>query len=145
MVFKLKTFSELTAAELYEILKARSEVFVAEQKIIYVDMDDIDYVARHCFLEENGRVVAYLRAFYEKEEKDVLHIGRVLTVKHGVGLGRLLMEKSVAVLGQNIKCRRMRLNSQTYAVGFYEKFGFKTVSREFLIENIPHYTMELEL
>ena len=37
MEFKIKKFSQLSAAEIYEILKARAEVFVMEQKILYND------------------------------------------------------------------------------------------------------------
>lgn len=70
----------------YEILKSRMEVFMLEQEIHCLDMDDVDYRSRHCFLEAEGRVV-----------------------------------------------------------GFYEKFGFRTVSGEFLEEGIPHVTMELEM
>lgn len=92
MQFKAKNFSELTATEIYEILKARAEGFVVEKKISCVDTDDVDYRARHCFLEENGKVIAYLRAFYEDEKKDTVHIGRVLTIEHGKGIGAILMK-----------------------------------------------------
>ena len=143
MGFKAKEFDELTTTELYEILKARAEIFVAEQKIIYVDMDDIDYRWRHFFLENDGKVIAYLSAFYEDES--TVHIGRVLSLKHGTGLGKEVLEKAIDDIKRNMKCAGIRLNSQSYAVGFYEKSGFKTVSEEFLIENIPHYTMEFAL
>ncbi len=49
MCWKIKTFSELTTQELYEILKSRAEVFVKEQGIVYVDADDVDYVSLHAF------------------------------------------------------------------------------------------------
>lgn len=144
MTFTVKNFNELTSKEVYEILKARATVFVEEQKIIYVDMDNIDYSAIHCFLSENGAVKAYLRAFYE-DQGNTLHIGRVLSLPHGTGLGRELMERSVAYIKSNTKARMLRLNSQSRAVGFYEKLGFKRVGEEFLIQGIPHFTMEHEL
>ena len=62
MQFKVKRFGELTTAELYEILKSRSEIFLLEQNIVCQDMDDVDYDSLHCFLQENGRITAYLRA-----------------------------------------------------------------------------------
>ena len=34
-----KSFEELDTTELYEILKARAEIFVMEQNIMYQDMD----------------------------------------------------------------------------------------------------------
>ncbi|MBR2043246.1 MAG: GNAT family N-acetyltransferase [Clostridia bacterium] len=143
MIFTAKAFNELTSTEVYEILKARATVFVKEQKIIYVDMDNVDYSARHFFISENGEVIAYLRAFYEEE--GTVHIGRVLTVRRKEGLGKLVMTEAINDIRKNMKCERLRLNSQTHAAGFYEGLGFKRVSNEFLIENIPHYTMELEV
>ena len=43
MKLTVKKFQELTTTELYEILKARAEIFIMEQEINYQDMDDIDY------------------------------------------------------------------------------------------------------
>lgn len=45
MNFVSKEFNELTTKELYEILKSRAEIFVVEQKISYVDMDNVDFVS----------------------------------------------------------------------------------------------------
>lgn len=42
MMVITKKFDELTTTELYEILKARAEIFIMEQNINYQDMDDID-------------------------------------------------------------------------------------------------------
>jgi predicted GNAT family N-acyltransferase len=46
----IKEFGELTAAELYEIMKARFKVFVMEQRCWYLDFDDIDYACVHIFI-----------------------------------------------------------------------------------------------
>ncbi len=143
MEFKIKSFSQLSAAEIYEILKARAEVFVMEQKILYNDMDGVDYESLHCFVEDGSKVIAYLRAFPEKEDESAIHIGRVLTLWHNKGFGRKLMEYFIDNIRKEANYKKLRLNSQKHAVGFYEKFGFKIVSDEFIIENIPHFTMEL--
>lgn len=37
------------------------------------------------------------------------------------------------------------MHVQKHAIGFYEKFGFRIVSDEFLEEGIIHVTMELEI
>ena len=76
-----KRFNELTTTEVYEILKARSEIFIMEQNICYQDMDDVDYDSLHCFFVEDNKVIAYLRAFYEKD--NIVKLGRVLILKHG--------------------------------------------------------------
>ena len=54
MSWVVKDFSELTAGEIYEILKSRAEVFQKEQGIHYVDPDDVDYESLHVFRIEMG-------------------------------------------------------------------------------------------
>lgn len=144
MEFHWKRFEELSGAEVYEILKARSAVFMMEQEIRYLDMDDMDYRSFHGFLTDEGTVVAYLRAFAD-EAPQVFHIGRVLTVRRGVGLGRELMEKSMDRLGRENGCRKVILHSQVGAAGFYEKLGFLPVGDEFIEAGIPHVAMERAL
>ena len=145
MNFNGKSFGKLTTKELYEILKSRAEVFLLEQNIVCQDMDDIDYESFHFFIKEGDRVIAYLRAYYTDREEKIMKIGRVLTLSHGNGIGRLLMEKTIEELRKNFECRKITVNAQKHAEGFYAKFGFKTVSDEFLEEGVVHVKMELEI
>lgn len=145
MKFTAKYFDELSSLELYEILKARSQVFIVEQNMRCQDMDGIDLKARHFFIEDDGKVLAYLRAFYEDDSKDVVRIGRVLSVTHGVGLGAEVMCKAIEDINKNMICKKICLDSQKHAIGFYEKLGFKTVSGEFLEEGVVHVKMQLEI
>lgn len=144
MELAAKKFDELSAKEVYEILKSRAEIFVVEQQTVYMDMDDIDYDCLHCFFYENERVVAYLRAFYKKDAISTVKIGRVLTLEHGNGTGRELLEKSLPVIKEKMPCDRLCIDAQTHAVGFYEKFGFKVISDEFPEDGIMHVAMELK-
>ena len=141
MTFFAKTFNELSNTELYEILKSRCEIFTVEQSILYQDMDDVDKVSLHCFFVEGERVVGYLRAF--RGDGTETHIGRVLTLDHGKGTGRMLIEKSLPIIKEHFGSDLLALNSQTHAIGFYEKFGFRTASEEFLDAGIPHVKMEM--
>lgn len=143
MVLFAKNFKELNTTELYEILKARTEIFVMEQNILYQDMDNIDYDSIHCFFMEDSKVIAYLRAFYQ--DKDVVRIGRVLTLKHGNGTGKELMTQSLKAIKEKMKCKKIIMDAQKHAVGFYEKFNFKVTSDDFLEEQVVHVVMELEL
>ena len=143
MELTAKTFSELTPRELYEILKSRAEIFIIEQNINYNDMDDVDYESLHCFFTENGAVTAYLRAY--RIDEDTVKAGRVLTRRHGHGLGRELLEKSIPAIAKRIACKKIHIDAQKHAVGFYEKFGFVVTSGEFLEEGIVHVSMELDL
>lgn len=140
MTFKAKLFGELTAAEMYEILKARSWVFQLEQNIRYLDEDDTDYDSLHCFFEENRQVAAYLRAFPDNGK---IHFGRVLTITRGLGHGRLLMARSVEAARERFGKLAIIMDAQKHAEGFYKKLGFVTTSDEFLEEGIVHVAMEL--
>lgn len=141
MEFIVKKFNELTTVELYEILKSRAQIFIMEQNINYQDMDDIDYRSLHCFLWENHRVVAYLRAFYT--ESNIVKIGRVLTLEHGNGLGKKLMEQSILEIKAKMNPSKISMHAQKHAAGFYEKFGFQVTSDDFLEEGVVHVEMEL--
>ncbi len=144
MKFECKNFGELTTKELYEIIKARVEIFVVEQNIVYQDLDDIDYKSLHCFiLDDTDKVSACMRAYYLDEE--TIKIGRVLTIEHNKGLGKELMVKSLDVIKKNMKCTKICISAQKYAVGFYEKYGFIVASDDFLEEGIVHVKMELNL
>ena len=143
MDFFSKRFNELSLTELYEILKSRAEIFLLEQNIICQDLDDKDYDSMHCFFVDNKRVVAYLRAFYS--EKDIVTIGRVLTLSHGNGLGKELMKKSIDKINANLPCKKICVHAQKQAIGFYEKMGFTVVSDEFAQEGVIHVTMEYDL
>ena len=140
MTFKAKLFGELTAAEMYEILKARSQVFQLEQNIHYLDEDDTDYDSLHCFFEDNGKVAAYLRAFPDNGK---IRFGRVLTITRGLGHGRMLMERSVRTARERFGELAVIMDAQKHAEGFYKKLGFVTTSGEFLEEGIVHVAMEL--
>ena len=139
--FYAKTFGELTTRELYEILRAIAEVFLLEQRIICQDLDRIDYKSLHCFIEDGGKIVAYMRAY--RMENGEVKIGRVLSVTHGIGLGRQLMTKSIPEIKRIFNCKTIVLNAQKQAQGFYESQGFVATSEDFLEEGIPHVAMEL--
>lgn len=140
MNFKAKMFSELTSAEIYEILKARSRVFQLEQNIHYLDEDNIDYDSLHCFFEDNGQVSAYLRAFPDNGK---IRIGRVLTITRGQGHGKMLMARSVEAARELLGALDIIMDAQKHAEGFYKKLGFITTSEEFLEEGIIHVEMVL--
>lgn len=145
MNFVSKYFEELTTCELYEILKARAEIFVVEQECVYQDMDDIDYNSLHMFYEANGKVVAYARAYEKTGEGQAVRLGRVLTLEHGKGLGGTLLKASIGEIRKRWNPTKIVIEAQCYATGYYEREGFKICSDEFLEDGIPHVKMELAL
>ena len=124
-------------------MKARAAVFVVEQNIVYQDMDDKDYDSLHVFYMDGCMVTAYLRAF--GTEPGVMRMGRVLTIEHGRGLGGKLLEYALEEIKRRYSPEVIAIDSQCHAIGFYERFGFRVCSDEFLEEGIMHVKMELEV
>lgn len=140
-----KYFEELSAKELYEILRVRSAVFVVEQQCAYQDVDGMDEESLHVFYESDGQIAAYLRAFPKPGEKGTVQMGRVLSAKHGKGLGGRILREGLLQIQKKMDPARIYIEAQTYAVGFYEREGFRVCSGEFLEDGIPHVGMIKEM
>ena len=138
-----KHFKDLTNEELYEILRIRVNVFVVEQKCPYPEIDNKDQNSYHIYLENDGRMVAYSRIMLDDER--TARIGRVLTVERGKGLGADILRIAIEKIKEIYDPDRIVLESQTYAIGFYEREGFKVISDEFMDDGIMHVNMELVL
>lgn len=136
-----KEFADLSTYELYEILKARVDVFVVEQTCPYPELDNIDQRAMHIYIKENDEIKAYARVFVR--EGSTIQIGRVLSVERKKYYGYEVMRKAIEVAKENFKANKIYIEAQCYAIGFYEKFGFKVTSEPFLEDDIPHVKMEL--
>lgn len=141
----IKRFKELSLEELYGIIHCRTEVFVMGQNILYQDLDYLDQNSTHIFLKDNDKIVAYLRIIDPGIKYEETSIGRVLTMPdfRNKGLGRKLME--LAIL--EVKTKNLlpvKIEAQEYLVDFYKSLGFKSISKSFILEGIPHVSMILE-
>ena len=143
VTIKTKRFSDLKLEELYGILRVRSEVFVTGQKCLYADPDGRDFGSVQVFASKGDRIVGCLRIY--GKEAGVVQIGRVAVIEslRGSGIGRMMMRQAISYVTENSTDEKIYLEAQTYAIGFYEKLGFKVISDEFLDEGIPHKGMEL--
>jgi len=139
----VKTFEQLTKDELYDLLQARAAVFVVEQTCPYQDLDGMDREATHVFLRDEAGIAACLR-FFSLDARTV-KIGRVLTTRRGTGLGSKLLAHGIEAVKKLEGVTSIYIEAQTYAVGFYEKSGFRTEGPEFLEDGIPHIGMRLKL
>jgi ElaA protein len=136
-----KTFSELTAAELYELLRIRSEVFVVEQDCVYQDLDDDDQPAVHLWLSEGERIVAICRVCPAGTHMEEVSIGRVITTERGKGYGKRMMLAGIGAAREHFGATRIDIEAQEYAKGFYEQVGFRQSSEPFMLDGIPHIRM----
>lgn len=146
-----KTFDELSAGELYEILKVRQEVFAVEQSCVYQDLDDLDKTAWHLLgwnVSTSGPrdIHAYLRVVFPACKYREPSIGRVLTVKQarGTGLGKALLEQALLHMEKEYRNQRIRISAQLYLDEFYAGFGFEKVSEPYDEDGILHIEMVKE-
>ncbi len=144
MQWQCSSFLELSPKALYEILKARAEVFIVEQQCAYLDIDGIDEHAYHLVLYNNvGVLMAYARLVPPGLKFQEPSIGRVLTTKvaRGKGFGRRLMQESILRLTTLYPDFPIRISAQAYLEKFYNEFGFVRVSENYNEDGIAHLEM----
>ena len=114
----IKRFDELTLDELYEILRARAEVFIVEQDCVYQDLDDVDKEAYHVYLREEGKIVAYLRVIDKGKRLDEVSLGRVITLKRRCGLGTKVMKIGIEIAKEKFGAKKIKIGAQAWAKPF---------------------------
>ena len=133
-----KTFEELTTDELYELLRVRSETFVVGQNCVYQDLDYDDKKAIHLWLTVDDRLVAMARLCPAGTHLPEISIGRVIATERGKGYGKQIMLHAIDAAIELLDAKRIEIQAQEYAKGFYESVGFKQTSDTYILENIPH-------
>lgn len=145
LILHKKTFGELTTDELYELLRVRSEVFVVEQNCVYQDMDGDDQCSIHLWLTKGERVVALARVCPAGTHMQEVSIGRVITTDRGKGYGKQIMLHAIDAAIGHFDAKRIDIEAQEYARGFYESVGFRQSSDTFMLDGIPHIRMTFTL
>lgn len=144
MNLTVKRFDELTNAELYEILRLRSAVFVVEQACAYQDIDNKDQVAVHAWLWDEDGIAAYLRVMDRGVYDEEVAIGRVISLRRRQGLASRLLLEGIRIAREEFGAEVISVEAQVYARSLYEKAGFRQASEEFLEDGIPHIRMLLK-
>ena len=138
-----KPFNDLSPDELYQILRLRSEVFVVEQQCVFLDMDNKDQQSWHLMGWSDDRLIAYTRLMPPDLAYANPSIGRVVTSpsSRGTGLGRILMEKSLAEIDTLFGKLPVTIGAQVYLKKFYESLGFIQSSDLYDEDGIDHIQM----
>ena len=136
-----KAFSELTTDELYELLRIRSDVFVVEQNCVYQDLDNDDQKSVHLWLTKSDKVVALCRVCPAGTHMQEVSVGRVISVERGKGYGKRMMLEGMMAARECFGAKRIDIEAQEYAKGFYEQVGFRQSSEPFILDGIPHIRM----
>jgi len=142
--WEFKTFDALTAAEVYALLKLRSEVFVVEQNCVFLDMDDKDQLCHHLLGYKGDLLAAYTRIVPTGVSyPDYPSIGRVVTSPQarGEGLGKILMEESIRHLSLLYGEGPIKISAQLYLKKFYESLGFVQCGEVYDEDGIDHMPM----
>ena len=143
LVWKVKSFVQLSNTELYSIIKARVNVFVVEQSCAYPELDDYDQEALHLWAEKDGAVLAYCRIFDRGFKYPETSIGRVLTNRscRNLKLGKTLMQFAINTIEARYETSEIRISAQDYLLKFYAGFGFVDTRKKYLEDDIPHTEM----
>jgi ElaA protein len=142
----LKGLDELSARELYDLLRMRVDVFVVEQSCPYPELDGKDIDALHLRLLDDGELLGSTRLLKPHGAQDLVKIGRVVVSPghRGKRLGDALMTESIAACERLYPENPIALSAQAHLRRFYESFGFVKTSEEYLEDGIPHLDMVRE-
>ena len=143
ITWSVKTFAALTPAELYAILRLRSEVFVVEQQCVFLDMDNKDQQCFHLMGWQGELLAASTRLVPPGISYELPSIGRVVSspLVRGTGIGRELMQKSIDEVKLRWGSYDIKIGAQLYLKQFYNSLGFEQTSAIYLEDNIEHIEM----
>lgn len=126
----------------HELKRVREAVFIVEQNVpAELEWDGLDPNARHVLAQSRGGVAMGTARLLPDGQ-----IGRLAVLKEwrGLGVGNALLE-ALLQMARTRGFSEVFLNSQTRAVAFYSRRGFKVASGEFMDAGIPHVKMVLHL
>lgn len=124
----------------------RDKVFVREQGYpTSLEYDDYDRTSPHLVIYDDNKPVATGRVISDGGK--TVSLGRIAVLKEyrGKNLGARLMHALIARARKIEGAEHLYISAQSYAVPFYEKFGFKAYGAEYLDLHIPHYDMKAAL
>lgn len=143
MRLEIKPFGNLTLDELYALLRLRSEIFVVEQKCVYLDVDGKDKEALHVLGWEGDKLCGYCRVFAPGDYFEEASIGRVAVGEkyRGRGYGARIMDYTLQWIEKNMHAPHVAISAQAYLQRFYEDLGFKAEGELYAEDGIPHIRM----
>ncbi|WP_188456103.1 GNAT family N-acetyltransferase [Virgibacillus oceani] len=146
MNWYIKSFQEFSADELYQIIKARVDVFVVEQACPYYELDNHDQRSIHYYLKVDNEIAAYVRIVPKESKYPEVSIGRVLVSEkfRGQGYAKEIMQRAIEYIFEEWNENKIKIQAQEYLKKFYSSFGFRQISDSYLEDNIPHIDMILE-
>ena len=137
------SFADLSKQQLYDLLQLRQEVFVVEQRSLYLDLDGRDQDAIHMLCWLGDKLVAYQRLLPPGLSYPESSMGRIVVRQsaRGNNLGRDLVRRGVDHNLESWPDHEIRINAQAYLREFYIDLGFTVEGDEYNEDGIPHVEM----
>nr|WP_146924993.1 GNAT family N-acetyltransferase [Alkalibacterium kapii] len=141
-MWQYKHFQELSAHDFHQIIKERTKTFVVEQGCAYQEVDDIDLRALHLIKKQKNSLKAYARIY---KEDNKIKVGRLFVPGEyrNQGHGGELIKTALDYVACHYPNSEVTVQAESFLKGFYEKFGFETVSDLYYEYDIGHYNMTL--
>lgn len=143
---RVARFAELDALTLHRLLRLRCEVFVAEQRCLYADVDTLDTVesTQHLWIDaaDPERPAGYLRITVEPH--GAWRIGRVVTAPaaRGKGIAGRLLDRALQLAGSD---RPVELRAQAHLTDWYTRWGFVAYGEIYSDAGVDHQAMRREI
>lgn len=140
MVILYKKIESIT--EFIDAIRIRVDVFIKEQRgEPGWEPDEEDKNSRHYIAIEKGEVIGTLRLReYPKGEMKVERLA-VKKEYRSKGIGKGLLEYAIKD-AKKLETKRIWMQAQCQAESFYNKCGFKSISKPYGLHGIEHLSME---
>lgn len=131
--------------EYYHMLRLRDEVLRKPLGLSF-SQDELEKEKNnlHIAAYEDESMLGCCMLVEEDAQTVRLRQMAVINDLQGKGIGRALMQFAEN-LARDRGYKKITMHARRNAIGFYEKMGYKKISKEFQEITIPHYVMEKEL
>ncbi|MDC7122011.1 GNAT family N-acetyltransferase [Cellulomonas fimi] len=140
LTIETRTAADITAAELYDLLRLRVDVFVVEQDCAYPELDgrDLRDDTLLVWAHDDGELLGTIRVLGVHGTTPA--IGRVATAPaaRGRGVARALLEHGIGLCRPDAE---IRLDAQAHLEDWYGRLGFARAGEDDDEDGIPHVPM----
>ncbi|QHT56408.1 GNAT family N-acetyltransferase [Cellulomonas sp. H30R-01] len=142
VTIETRTPVDVSAAELYALLRLRVDVFVVEQACAYPDLDGRDLLDDTLLVwaHDDGDLLGTIRVLGAHGTAPA--IGRVATAPaaRGRGVARALLEHGIGLCRPDAE---IHLHAQAHLEEWYGRLGFARAGEDYDEDGIPHVPMTL--
>lgn len=140
LTIETRTAADVSAAELYDLLRLRVDVFVVEQACAYPELDGRDLLEDTLLVwaHDDGDLLGTIRVLGVHGTSPAL--GRVATAPsaRGRGVARVLLEHGIALCRPDAE---IHLHAQAHLEEWYARLGFRRAGDDYHEDGIPHVPM----